>query len=100
MSGEVSAAVDGALQAVATQADAMLFGVDRSALSSFEVRSTGVYLRELRKMTAEEIESAVIGFHCAAWENWPDEPAKVIGDPNVPGGRAYLVGLSDWLPTR
>ncbi len=86
------------MAAVAERIDALTFGIDRGAMGTIEIRATGIYLRELRKMTAEEVESAIVGFKAHVWENWPDEAATVIVDPNVPDGMVYLTGLSGWLP--
>ena len=86
------------MDAAAEGITALTFGIDRGAMGTIEIRATGIYLRELRKMTAEEVESAIVGFKSNAWEQWPDEAPTVVGDPNVPDGRAYITGLSGWLP--
>jgi hypothetical protein len=84
------------MQHQARHMEAVMFGVDRSAMGTIPIRAMRIYQRELRKMTVEEIESALVGFNAAFWEALPDEPARVVADPNVSEGAMF--GLTSWLP--
>ena len=64
-----------------------MFGVDRTALCHVELRLLRLPARELRGMTIEETESALLGL--GGWEALADL---------LPTGRLTYGGLQSWLP--
>ena len=63
-----------------------MFGVDRTSLRYFELRQLRLPARELRGMTVEETESALLGL--GGWEGLADQLPEL----------QFYGGLQAWLP--
>lgn len=64
-----------------------MFGVDRTSLTYVELRRLRLPARELRGMTIDETESALLGL--GGWEGLADQ---------LPTVRLAYGGLQAWLP--
>lgn len=76
-----------AMNAAAEHLDSVMFGVDRTIIMHAPVSRLGLCARDLRSMTLDEIESAMVG--AIPWLNVPDELPSPV---NAYGG------LQAWLP--
>ena len=73
-----------AMNATSERLHAYMFGIDRTIACQVTVGSLRLYARDLRSLTVEELESAILGE--MTWINLPDY---------VPTGP---VGLAAWVP--
>ncbi len=77
-----------AMASVAARVEADMFGAARSDMARWTTGMLRLLKREQDAMTAEELESALVG-HSTQWEHWGEEGTKVTAGPFVPDDRMY-----------